>query len=128
VDLTVSAGPCAAEGEGEYIPPSEADLRALLKGEFDAMDSDADDGVSYPEALAALPGLTEAVFNAVDADRDGQVSRAEAGLDEDTDSGCAGCRGGKGSSGFGAFTKAFGDLFLGGLGLMILLASGKRRL
>ena len=126
VTLVVSTGPCA-EGEGEPpAPPTEAELRAQLTAAFDTMDSNGDDTVSFAEAQAALPGLTQAVFNAVNTSGDGQITRAEAGLDEPGANGCAGCSGGKRAL-FDQMKDSLNGLFLGGLSLMVLLASAKHR-
>ncbi len=112
VAMTVSTGPCASEGEGEPETPTEEDLRGQLTAAFNAIDTNGDGQVSYAEAAAVLPGLPQAVFNLVDTNGDGQISLAEAGLDE---GGCKGCNGGKSALGLG-------NLFLGGLSLMTLLA------
>jgi chitodextrinase len=89
VDLVVSSGPCAAEGEGE-TPETEASLRARLAVDFDVMDTDGNGTVSFAEALTTLTNLTQKVFNAVDTDGDGQISRDEAGLKPKC--GCFGCK------------------------------------
>ncbi len=130
VALVVSAGPCAAEGEvegegeGEVVTPTETELRDLLETAFATVDSNGDRQISYAEALAVLPKLPESVFNAVDADGDGQIGPEDIGLDE---GGCAGCSGGKGAFTFGHLKGSFGGIFLGGLSLMVLMASGKHR-
>ncbi len=128
VALTVSSGPCAAEGEGEgegeNAPPTETELRNLLTATFDAVDSNGDSQISLAEALAALPDLPETVFNAVDTDGNGQISLTEAGLNV---GGCAGCSGGKGAFTPDGMKKALSDLFLGGLSLMALSAIGRHR-
>ncbi len=128
VELTVSSGPCAvegeAEGEGENTPPTETELRDLLASSLDSVDTNGDGQVSYAEALAALPGLPEAVFNAIDSDGNGQVTADEAGVDQ---GGCAGCAGGKGAFTFETMKKALGNFFLGGLSMMALLAIARRR-
>jgi hypothetical protein len=128
VSLSVSSGPCPAEGEepgegeGEPVtPPTETALRGQLAASFPATDGNGDGQVSFEEAAAALPGLTRAVFDLLDANQDGQISVAEAGLEENA--GCAGCFGGK-----DAYSpKRLGDLFLLGLGLTSLLAVRGRR-
>jgi hypothetical protein len=128
VSLSVSSGPCPAEGEvpgegeGEPVtPPTETALRGQLTASFPAMDGDSDGQISFEEAAAALPGLTQVVFDLLDANQDGQISEAEAGLEENA--GCAGCFGGK-----DAYSpKRLGDLFLLGLGLTSLLAVKGRR-
>ncbi len=112
VALVISTGPC--------VPP-EAELHNRLTSGFDQMDSNGDGGVNYSEAGAILPGLTQAVFNAVDTDGDGQISRTEAGLGE-TNPFCRGCTGTKSTFTPDTIKTALGDLFLGGLGLMVLLA------
>ncbi len=125
VALTVSTGPCPAEGEGENTTPTEAELRQLLTASFDAVDTGGDGQISYAEASAALAGLPQSVFNAVDTDGNGQISRAEAGLD--SGGGCAGCSGGKSAFIPGTMKKVLGDMFLGGFSLMTLLAFEKHR-
>jgi beta-lactam-binding protein with PASTA domain len=121
VALVVSTGPCPTITEQE--------LRDLLTADFDTMDSNLDDLISHPEVLASLPGLPEEVFNAVDTDGDDQISRTEAGLDPSSPNclGCTGCSGAKDALTFERMKKSFGDLFLGGLGLTVLLAYAKRR-
>jgi beta-lactam-binding protein with PASTA domain len=125
VELTVSSGPCQAEGEGEGPAPTEAELREMLAGTFYAADTNGDGVLSYAEVLALMPGLTREVFNTVDSSGDGVASRAEAVPDED--GACAGCAGGKAAFTPGNIRKSLGDLFLGALGLMVLLVVGKRR-
>ena len=120
VALTVSTGPC------EGPPPTEGALRSLLTQTFDAVDGNGDNQISYSEALASLPGLTQEVFSRVDSDGDDQVSRAEAGLDQGG-GGCAGCNGGKGSFTIDKMKKAFGNLFLAGLGLGVLSLLSRRK-
>ena len=144
VNLVVSSGPCGAEGEGEgetegegeNTPPTESDLRDALAANFTAMDTNQDGTVSFAEALAALPGLTQAVFNALDTDANGQISTAEAGQStegegegegEDEGGGCAGCSGEKSSLGLDQMKKSLGDLFLVGLALSMLAATGLRK-
>lgn len=125
VELTVSSGPCQAEGEGEGPAPTEAELREMLAGTFYAADTNGDGVLSYAEVLALMPGLTREVFNTVDSSGDGVASRAEAVPDED--GACAGCAGAKAAFTPGNIRKSLGDLFLGALGLMVLLVVGKRR-
>ncbi len=98
-------------------PPveTETSFREALLEDFDEMDTNGDNQVSFAEAHAALPGLTQAVFDMVDTNGDGQISRAEAGLG----GGCFGCNGG-----LGGLLKHLGDVFMAALALIVMTLFG----
>jgi beta-lactam-binding protein with PASTA domain len=119
VNLVLSAGACPP------VPPTVEDLRGRLTSSFALMDTNGDGKISFEEALALLPGLTQAVFDEVNTSGTGQITRTEAGLDT---TGCAGCSGGKSAFTHGQMLELLGNLFVGGLGLMVLSVFAKRRL
>lgn len=120
VNFAVSMGPQPVEQEGEpETPPTPEEARNQLSAGFDAADTDADQFLSFGEAQLALPGLTRDVFDQMDADGNGLLDRDELGMDGDGGcGGCGGCR--KGSFTPGAVKGRLADLFLLGLGLVVL--------
>jgi hypothetical protein len=96
--------------------PTETALRDLLEEDFDGVDTDQNDLISYAEALAALPGLTQEAFDVVDGNGDGQISREEA----ENGGGCFGCFGHP-----GGILRYLGDIFLAALALLMMLLFGR---
>jgi hypothetical protein len=116
-------GDVVSEGEGEDMESAKWELIRFLQANVDAVDTNGDHLFSYAEVQTARPNLSQAVFNYVDTDGDGQISYYDIGYNPDPPStGCLGCTAGKGNFVFDKLRKSFGDLFLGGLGLMVLLA------
>ena len=72
---------------------------------------------------AAAPSVTQLVFNALDTDGDGLLSAEELGVE--TGCGC-GCK--KSDMTADGLKSRLGDLFLGGLALVLLAAVGRRRM
>ncbi|NLV41591.1 MAG: PASTA domain-containing protein [Candidatus Hydrogenedentes bacterium] len=113
VSLTVSKGVDPAAGEA---------ARTALRDAFNQADTDGSGGLTFDEAQAAVPGLTQAVFTFLDANGDGVLDTAELGIE---DSGC-GCGCSKSDLTPDGVKKRLGDLFLGGLALVLLAVLGRR--
>ena len=113
VSLTVSKG----------ADPAVVDTaRTALRDAFRQADTDSSGGLTYEEARAVFPGLSQAVFNALDTNGDGVLDKTELGVE---DSGC-GCGCSKSDLTPEGLKKRLGDLFLGGLALVLLAALGRR--
>ncbi|HRZ83130.1 MAG TPA: hypothetical protein P5069_11775, partial [Candidatus Hydrogenedentes bacterium] len=127
VSFVLSKGPQPVEGEGEGegepIGPTVEEARQALANAFTAADSNGDDRISFEEAVLVLPALTRALFDQLDTNKDGYLDRLELGLPEVT-TGCS-CR--KGALSPSNIAQSLGDLFLGGLALLLLTALGRRR-
>jgi beta-lactam-binding protein with PASTA domain len=127
IGQTPAAGTSVAPGTAVALiiskgPATQADLAALLSTSFATIDTNGDGKISFAEASAALPGLTQEAFDALDTNGSGSIGEVEAGIEE----GC-GCTDGKGAFSVDSLKDMLGNLFLGGLSLVTMLAFGKRR-
>ncbi len=127
VDLVVSSGPEAGEGEA---PQNIEPMRQEAAAAFGQADADNSGGLSMEETASAISGMTEAVFTALDANGDGQLTPDELGMDTAPWFGCTGftgCTGGKSASSPGGTRTFLGDLLMGALGIVLLQVLSPRR-
>lgn len=133
VNLIVSQGPEPAEGEGEPVElVSVPYVSGMSAGQAEATLTGAGLTVSaVEEGSASVPAgqvIRQEPTAGAQVAAGTQVSLVVSSGPEDSGCGCAGCSGGKGAFTFDNLKKVFGDLFLGGLSLMALLAlSGRKR-
>ncbi|HPO14272.1 MAG TPA: hypothetical protein PLI09_12580 [Candidatus Hydrogenedentes bacterium] len=119
-----------AEGEGEGMTEGEAvDTLAAaetLQNGFSQADQNADGSLSFAEASTFAAGLTEAQFNELDTNGDGSVTAVELAAYIEANTLVCGCNCNKAEMYSGDwFKRSLGDLFLAGLGLVILVASAR---
>ncbi|NLV41592.1 MAG: PASTA domain-containing protein [Candidatus Hydrogenedentes bacterium] len=112
VSLTVSKG----------VDPAVTDAaRTALQNAFYQADADDSGTLTFDEAESVV--LTRTVFSALDTNGDGVLDKTELGLGDAAGGGCGCAKSGLAPDGW---QKRLGDLFLGGLALVLLAALGRR--
>lgn len=133
----VIEGQAEGEGEGVIEGQIEGQAEGMTEGEavntlaaaetlqngFSQADEDANGALSFAEASAFVAGLTEAQFNELDGNGDGSVTAAELAAYIEANTLVCGCNCNKAEVySRDWFRRSLGDLFLAGLGLILLVA------